>query len=452
MTRLDWGDRASSIAAAVVAAAALSLAIVRFTPLVALVVPLIAGLMVVTLTVRRLGRHVDEAMAGRIMWWAVVSLFLHLAAGLVITNSSLSLYLGGDAFTYHKGAIAILRHWNDGFPMPANLQHGKEGFYYVLAVLYWMIGVSTTAGLVLNATLSALLVPVLVDSTRRLFGPSAMRFIPPLAVLLPGLFIWSTQLLKEACVLFLVTLAVNCALRLAERVTPGALVVLTTSLAALMTFRAQVGFVLAAGTLLGLTVGRGRLLGGLGTGMGALSVVAILVGSVGLGYAGFQVAIDSNLKQADVVRLDLATSAKSGFADDVHISTTGQAVRFLPRGLSALLLGPFPWQLGSVRQLPAIVDVLAWWYLIPFLWRGLRRGWQLAGRRLLVLALPATAASMVLALATGNFGTIVRERTQIVVIVLPVIAYGLSLRRPEAESPDLAPEMGLPATAATAVA
>jgi hypothetical protein len=257
-----------------------------------------------------------------------------------------------------------------------------------------------------------------------------------MALLLPGLFIWSTQLLKEACVLFLAALAVNCALRVAQRITPGALFVLTTSLAALMTFRAQVGFVLAAGMLLGLTLGRGRILGGVGTGVGALAVVAVLVGSVGLGYAGFQVAIDSNLKQADTVRLDLATSARSGFAEDVHIATPGQAVRFLPRGLTALLLGPFPWQLGTVRQLPAIVDVLAWWSLIPFLWRGLRRGWRLVGRRLLVVMIPATAASMVLALATGNFGTIVRERTQIVVILLPLIAYGVSLRRPRIETVD----------------
>jgi hypothetical protein len=436
MTRVGPAGRAYGSAAAVVLAFGLSLAIVRFATLVALLVPLAAGFMAVTLTVRRLGRHFDEATARRIMWWSVVSLLLHLLAGLIITNSSLSLYLGGDAFTYHRGAIAILRHWNDGFPMPRNLQQGKEGFYYVLAALYWMFGVSTSAGLVFNATLSAILVPLLVDSARRLFGPSATRSIPPMALLLPGLFIWSTQLLKEACVLFLAALAVNCALRVAQRITPGALFVLTTSLAALMTFRAQVGFVLAAGMLLGLTLGRGRILGGVGTGVGALAVVAVLVGSVGLGYAGFQVAIDSNLKQADTVRLDLATSARSGFAEDVHIATPGQAVRFLPRGLTALLLGPFPWQLGTVRQLPAIVDVLAWWSLIPFLWRGLRRGWRLVGRRLLVVMIPATAASMVLALATGNFGTIVRERTQIVVILLPLIAYGVSLRRPRIETVD----------------
>jgi hypothetical protein len=42
----------------------------------------------------------------------------------------------------------------------------------------------------------------------------------------------------------------------------------------------------------------------------------------------------------------------------------------------------------------------------------------------------------VLALATGNFGTIVRERTQIVVILLPLIAYGVSLRRPRIETVD----------------
>lgn len=437
-------DRTSFVYAAVaVLAFLLSVAVVAFRPLVALVVPLTVGVMAVVVTTRRVGAHFDEATRVRLLWWAIVSLFLHLIAGVIITNTSLSLYLGGDAFTYQKGAVDILRHWTAGFPMPHNLQQGKEGFYYVLASLYWAVGVSTTAGLVLNATLSALLVPVLADSTRRLFGEAATRAVPPLAVLLPGIFIWSTQLLKEACVLFLVVLAVNCALRLTERLSPGALVLLTSALATLMTFRAQVGFVVAASILLGLTVGRGRLLGGVGTGIGALAVVAILVGSVGLGYAGFQVAIDTDLKQADTVRADLANAASSGFAKEVDISTTGQAVRYLPRGLTALLLGPFPWQLASARQLPALADVLAWWYLIPCLWLGLRRGWPLVGRRMLVLLLPTSAAAMVLALATGNFGTIVRERTQLLVIILPIIAYGLSLRSARTESKTL-PEVTSP--------
>lgn len=434
MQRLLRNWKTASYAVVVVLGLVLSTAIVRFPSLIGLVVPLAVGFMIVAVTLRSLGRLFDEAARRRITWWTVVSLLAHLLAGLVITNSSLSLYLGGDAFTYHRGAIGILRHWDNGFPMPQNLPNGKEGFYYVLAILYRTFGVSTTTGLVFNATLSALLVPLLVDSTRRLFGPDSALRVPPMAVLLPGIFIWSTQLLKEACVLFLVTLAVNCALRMTERLTPGALSVLTASLAALMTFRAQVGFVVAAGMLIGLTLGRRRLLGGVGTGIGAMALVAILMGSVGLGYAGLQVALDTDLKQADVVRLDSARSANSGFAEDVRVSTTADAVRFLPRGLTTLLLGPFPWQLVGVRQLPAVFDVLAWWCLIPFLWRGFRAGWTLVGRRMLVLLLPAACASAVVALGVGNYGTIVRERTQIVVILLPLIAYGLALRRTSTES------------------
>lgn len=428
MVRVLEGRRPLIYAMAVIALA-LSAAIVRMPGLVALVVPLITGVMAVVMTVRCLGRHVSAAEQNRILWWALVSLAVHLVAGLIITNSSLALYLGGDAFTYHREAIAILRHWTSGFPMPDNrLQAGKEGFYFLLAGLYWVFGISTTAGLVMNATLSALLIPIVADSTRRLFGTASAHSVPLLALLLPGLFIWTTQLLKEACVLFLLAVALNCALRLTERVTPAALFVLAGSLAALMTFRAQVGFVVAASMLLGLTLGRGHLLGGLGTGIGAMIVVSVLVGTVGLGYRGYQAAVDTDLKQAQTVRQDLANSAQSGFAKEASIATTGEAIRFLPRGLAALLLGPFPWQLGSTRQLPALFDVVAWWYLIPFVWRGFVAGWRLVDRRLAVLLLPAAMAAVILALGTGNFGTVVRERTQVVMLLMPLIAYGLSLR------------------------
>ena len=47
---------------------------------------------------------------------------------------------------------------------------------------------------------------------------------------------------------------------------------------------------------------------------------------------------------------------------------------------------------------------------------------------------------MVLALAIGNFGTVVRERNQLLVLVLPYIALGLALRR-TGEVPEPQPEL-----------
>ena len=51
-------------------------------------------------------------------------------------------------------------------------------------------------------------------------------------------------------------------------------------------------------------------------------------------------------------------------------------------------------------------------------------GRLVAGRTVRVILLPAIAVTMALSLSAGNFGIIVRERAQIIVLLLPLIAYG----------------------------
>ncbi|HEX8769725.1 MAG TPA: hypothetical protein VF711_03030 [Acidimicrobiales bacterium] len=394
-------------------------------------IPLVAGLMGLMFAVSRTPTGVDEDNLRRqLMAWTIGSLFLHLAIGMIVTHSSLLNYLGPDALSYDKGAVGILLHWTKGFPFPTYLGVGKEGFYYLLAGIYWIFGASTAAGLVFNATLGAALVPLLADTTRRLFGRAVARYAVPLAVLIPGVLIWSSQLLKEACVLFLIAVAANAAVRLSERVTPMAIVALTGSIALMMTFRAPIGLVVAAGILVGLAAGRQQLLGGLTAVLGPLVLIAILVVSVGFGYAGYRSAIHTDLAQAQVVRAGLAANVGSGFAEEADVSTTRGAVSYLPRGLVANVLGPFPWQLSGVRQLPALADVAVWWCLLPSLWRARNAGRRGERRRLLVLVAPAVAMTIVLSLTISNFGTVVRERTQVIVMVLPLIAFGLAQRRP----------------------
>ncbi|MDQ3639970.1 MAG: hypothetical protein M3450_00520, partial [Actinomycetota bacterium] len=165
------------------------------------------------------------------------------------------------------------------------------------------------------------------------------------------------------------------------------------------------------------------------TGLTILVLVVILVTTFGFGYAGYQTAIQTDLERASNLRSDLSTSANSGFDAEVDISTPGQALTYLPQGLVQFAFGPFPWQVRGIRQLPVVVDVLAWWALIPSLWRGLRAGWRQAGRRVLVLLLPALATTLLLSLVIGNFGILVRSRSQVLVLLLPIMALGVAERR-----------------------
>ena len=414
--------------AAVVGGGVLGGSVVFFEPGLAFVAPLLASVLLLFLLVRWLAP--GPAESSRIMWWTMTAFVAHLAFGLVVAHAGgiiSGLLEAPDAITYNIQARRLHQHWTGDFPLPW-LPPGKEGYYYMLAGLYWLFGEHPIAALVVNAMLGAALVPIVSDTTHRLFGPAAASKVPPLVLLLPSMMLWLSQPIKEAPIVLLVALGANGATRLTERFTLLPLACVAVSMALLLTFRGHVALVIAGGLVAAIVCGRREVLGGLGAGVAMASLVVILL-SFGLGYSGFDAAVNADLDQANIVRRDLALSGRSGYDHNVDISTSGQALTYLPRGLLNFFLGPFPWQIRGIRQMPVVPDMLAWWALIPALWRGISEGWRRLNRRILVPLLPAFTAACLLSLAVGNFGTLVRERLQVIVLLVPVIAFGLTQRR-----------------------
>ncbi len=398
------------------------------SPAVALLVPASVGWFGLAALVRFLTPP-DPDLRRRILRWTVAGFFTHLLLGLAITygGAFIQKYLGApDANTYHVNAVLLVRHWTDGFPTP-DLPAGKEGFYYLLAALYRVFGPHRVAGLVVNALFSAALVPLMYDTTRRLFSSDAARYVPPLIVLVPNLLIFSAQLLKEAAILLLIAVMINCATRLSERFSVASLVLLGAAVSLLLTFRAWVALVLLGGVLAAVGFGRRDVIAGLGAGVSAAAVIAAAL-AFGVGYSGYKAASKSSLEEASVMRRNTSIGVGSGFDAEADVSNPVAAISYLPRGLTTFLLGPFPWQISRATQIAVVPDLLVWWSLLPSLWRGLRQGGSLIGRRILVLVLPALAVSALVALSVGNFGTVVRERAQPLLILVPVVALGLATR------------------------
>ena len=429
----------SRLAAALLGCLLLGLMVVRMPPVTALVVPTMAsGLLLIALT-RGLIRWPEDEARRRILVWTVGAFVAHLAFGLASTNINydIRVYLGSDGIGYDQIAAKIVGHWREGLPFPF-VPDGKEGFYYLLAGLYWVFGAHTAAGLAVNAGLAAALVPLMSDTTRRLFGPAAARYAGPLVVLLPGMFLWTSQLMKESATLFLLAVALNAAVRLLDRVSLPTITALTVSLALAFTFRAWVALMVAAGLLAGLVFGHRRLISGMTTGLGTLAVIAGVMVASGLGYQGYQAAVSVDLEQANVVRQDLAYSAQTAYEDDADISSATGAISYLPQGIANFSLGPFPWHIRGARQLPFVPDMVVWWCLVPFLWQGYRRAGVLIGRRRLVMVLPAAATVLLLSLALANYGVVVRERLQVILLIVPMIALGLAERASRRAQPELA--------------
>jgi 4-amino-4-deoxy-L-arabinose transferase-like glycosyltransferase len=416
---------------------------------IALIVPAIAAVLGLLALCRALDeRGAAQAEDRRVLRWTVSAFAAHLLFGLVVTNTpSAVYYLGGDAGTYHTYARWIVEFGTRS--IPGGLQTGKEGFYYTLASLYRVFGFHPVSGLVLNAALGAALVPLLTDATRRLFGRDAAHWVAPVVVLFPSMFLFTSQLLKEAPILFLLAVALNAAVRIAERLTLGGVGMLTLSVALLLTFRGPIALVAGIALIGGIALGRRQVLSGLVTGLIVVMVLGVVVIGIGVGHSGVQSALQSSsLQDANRVRTGLAYDAGSGIGGNVDTSTARQALSYLPVGLARFALGPFPWEFRKASQLPALIDVLVLWWLAPKAWRGFRSAARTHGRRLAVFLLPAIATATVLSLSVGNLGILVRERLQVLILVVPLLAYGISLRPGTGKEP--APEQvpGAPALVA----
>jgi hypothetical protein len=132
-------------------------------------------------------------------------------------------------------------------------------------------------------------------------------------------------------------------------------------------------------------------------------------------------------------RMDLARSADSGFNEDADVSTAQGAIETIPLGLAYLMLAPFPWQLGSLRQTITLPEVLVWWALIPFMVSGI----IFSVKHKLRTAFPILFFALTLTLAysvfQGNVGTAYRQRTQIQVFLFMFIAVGWELWKEKRE-------------------
>jgi len=408
-------------------ALAIGAAVVRAPYLYALVVPAVSSVGVLWAVLR--WTAVDGTGDAEVARWTYASYALHLVLSLLIGSSGLTVtFFGGDADGYHIDSVALARHWAEGTLMP-DLAAGKEGFYYALARLYEVLGPYRVGGLALIALFSALLVPLSADTTRRLFGERARHAILPLIVLLPGFLLWTSQLLREAPIMAGLALGANLAVRISEEFRPSRLAVLAATVAVLFTLRANVAYVFGAGLLVGLALGGRHLIAGVATAAATLGFVAVLVLGGGLGESGYQRSATADLQQVNTVRSALATTANSGIGEEADVSTAQGSIAYLPIGLPQLLLGPFPWQIGNFRQALGLLEAMTVWWLVPAFVRGMRSGCRAIGRRATLLLGPAAGIALVLTLLIGNVGTLVRERIQVTVLLLPFVALGWARER-----------------------
>ncbi len=404
-------------------------------PAILLILPLAA---LVMLGIQRLE---DRKFLLRLFAWA---LLLRVAVGTAIYAFHWQVFFGGDALTYDFLGDCLNNVWVGN----VDYQRAIDEFYaggsssgwgmmYMVAGIYKIVGRNTLATQYINCLLGAATAPLAYMTASEIFpNRRVARVAGLLAAFFPSLIIWSCQGLKDGPIIFLLALSMLAILKLGDRFSMRYLVALALALCCLLTLRFYVFYIVALAGGAAFILGRHRLTAqSFARQLIVITFVALALGYFGVSrYATQQFDMYGNVQELQRMRQDAAQSAESGFGQDVDLSTTSGAISAVPIGLTYLMLAPFPWQFGSLRQMLTLPEMLVWWTAIPLLAFG---AWFTIKHRLREIApilIFTSLLTLTYSIVQGNVGTAYRQRAQLLVFYFIFVAVGFVLFKERRET------------------
>jgi len=355
------------------------------------------------------------------------------------TDSSFSLMFWGDSETYDGFGAALAQGWEQGtsFTSWKATVEGQvnRGFIYFVAWIYYFFGHNTLLVQFLNGIIGAATSLVVLEIALLLYGRKVAARAMLFTAFFPQMVFWSSALYKDAAVMLGIGLNILASLQLQRRFRAGWFGLYLLTGAVLLSLRFYVFYAALAATLVGLVIGHRRgLIFGLVSQMAAVAGLIVLFVWTPMGSELLSLSRYFDLQQLQGSRVDLARTG-SGFAAEADVSTLSGALQVLPTGVAYLLFAPFPWAVGNLRQLLALPDVLAWYCLMPALFRGMVAAVRHRLAETLPILIFTTALTLAYGLFLGNVGTAYRQRTQIMMFYFIFIADGLVRgRRAEAQA------------------
>ncbi|MGI9069492.1 MAG: glycosyltransferase family 39 protein [Pyrinomonadaceae bacterium] len=369
----------------------------------------------------------------------IAGLLIRMVVGTVINVFELQDFFGGDALTYDFVGSALLKAWaGDQYyagmvkTFQGQFGSGAMGMIYIIAAVYNVLGRNMLAVQFINSLLGAATAPVIFLIAHSIFGNVRVARLASLFVaFFPSLVLWSSQGLKDGPIVFMLAVSVLLTLRLGEKVSFKNALLLAMVLATLTTFRFYLFYMVVAAIVGAFTIGM-REFNAVGFVRQLLLVVGIGLALTYLGVirtANLQFGYFTDLSVVQRSRLDLATTAQSGFGEDVDVSTASGALQAVPTGVLYLLFAPFPWQLQSLRQGITLPEMLVWWAAFPFLVLGFWFTFRYRLRQAFVIFIFTTMLTVAYSIFQGNVGTAYRQRAQILVFYFIFVAVGIVLLR-----------------------
>ena len=385
-------------------------------------------------------RQVDGPFLLRLF---VAALLARMIVGTAIFVFRGQSFFGGDALTYDFYGLAQLQGWfGDKYYQAIANQFVKSGegsgwgMVYLVAAVYGLVGRNMLAVQLMNSVFGAATAVIIYLCAQQVFHNSRVARLAGIAVAFyPSLVLWSAQGLKDGPIVFLLSLAILCTLKLGEKLALKYIIVLLLALLGLVALRFYVFYMICVAIAGAFVIGMQQVTA---TSFARQFTAVILLG-LALTYVGvtrsasIQFERYGNMQQLQRSRSDQARSAESGFGRDVDVSSTSGALSTIPMGVVYLLFAPFPWQITSLRQSITLPEMVIWWASFPLLVLGL---WFAIKYRLRMIS-PILIFTVMLTLAysvfQGNVGTAYRQRAQLLVFYFIFVAVGFELLKERRE-------------------
>lgn len=341
----------------------------------------------------------------------------------------------GDEELY-KFRTMWLRNLGQGLPMsPADVIYsfdavGNTSYIYVLAFIQALVGDAPYGLHVMNMVLYICGILGLYRLARASYGGAVAMAGLIVLLFLPSLGLWSISVLKEPMSVLMIAAELICAVAIVRAPQwwqkAAALLAVAAFGVAMESLRTGGALTAAAGTagglLMAFVLSRGRR-------VAAAMILAPLVIAAVASVPSVQDRVLANLRAAAVYHAghvltpgysyQLVHPSYYANRQQLHTMSPGETARFALNAIGAYVTQPLPWEIKSRAMLAFMPELFVWYVLAlmaPFgIYAGLKRDIVLT----CLLAAHAAAAILIVAVSSGNVGTLIRHRA----LALPYIVW-----------------------------
>lgn len=375
----------------------------------------------------------------------ILGLLLRLCFGLLLHMYDLRDVFAGDAETYNYTGARLAEIWQ-GLTVPNDVATWRAmkaqnfdigwGMFYFVGIIYYIFGANILLAQSICGVIGACLAPMIYYCSKQIYNNDRVAKVAALLVtFIPAFIIWTSQLLKDGLIVFLLLVVMTVVIQLQKKFSFAALFILILSLIGILSLRSYIFYMVVFSVVGSFFVGSGSSGRAIARNVAFVLILGLTLTYLGvIRNAGSELGRYSSLQEIQHVRGALVDTADSGYGEDLDVSTPIGALTAIPVGFTYLMLAPFPWQAQKINQILILPEMFLWWAFIPFLIAGI---WYTLKNRL-ITAIPILVFTLMLTIAysifQGNVGMAYRQRTQIQIFLFIFIAVGWSMIQERSEN------------------